>query len=175
MTTDDAGVSPLRRWQIAVAVLALLSLTLLLINLVLRARAGNAVQQRDEAVARADQALAEAGQQQRRNDELLTQLSTSSELLTGLTGQVTLSAADVNVAVQVAAQRAAQRAATRPGAGPRARTVAARAQLRNAQTCAAGALLAMSQVHAGPDLESGADEAADSVRSVLPACKAGLE
>ena len=119
--------------------------------------------------------MAEAAQQQRRNDELLTQLSTSSELLTGLTGQARLSAADGDVAKQVAAQRVAERAAARPGARAQARTVAVRAQLRNAQTCAAGALLALSQVHSGPDLESGADEAADTLKAVLPACRSGLE
>ena len=68
------------------------------------------------------------------------------------------------MAQQVAAQRAAKKALAK-----------AQAQLRNAQTCAAGALLALSQVHSGPDVESGSDEAAATLESVLPACRAGLE
>lgn len=165
MTVEDTPpAAVLRRWQIAAAVLALVCLTLLITTIALRVRADAAVRERDEAVARADAAAAEAGQQQRRNEELLTQLSTSNERLTELTGQVPdLGAADANVAKQVAAQRDAKRALAR-----------AQAQLRNAQTCAAGAVLALSQVHSGPDLESGADEAAATLDSVLASCRAGL-
>jgi chromosome segregation ATPase len=169
---------PLRRWQIAVAVLAVLSVTLLLITVILRTRADAAVEERDEAVARAETAGADVAQLQRRNEQLLTQLSTSNERLTELTGQFTsqqLAAADRDVRRQVAAQQAAERAATRPRAGVRAQTAALRAQLRNAQTCAAGTLLAMSQIHAGADVESGSDEAAATLESVLPACRAGLD
>lgn len=165
MTVEDTPpAAVLRRWQIAAAVLALVCLTLLITTIALRVRADAAVRERDEAVARADAAAAEAGQQQRRNEELLTQLSTSNERLTELTGHVPdLGAADANVAKQVAAQRDAKRALAR-----------AQAQLRNAQTCAAGAVLALSQVHSGPDLESGADEAAATLDSVLASCRAGL-
>ncbi|MFN8127482.1 MAG: hypothetical protein U0R28_01650 [Candidatus Nanopelagicales bacterium] len=168
MTVEEPGTQApeeLRRWRIAVIVLALLSLTLLITTIALRVRSDAAVRERNEAVARANAATAEAGQQQRRNDELLTQLSTSNERLAELTGQVPgLGAADANVAQQVAAQRAAKKALAK-----------AQAQLRNAQTCAAGALLALSQVHSGPDVESGSDEAAATLESVLPACRAGLE
>lgn len=154
-----------RPWRIATIVLALLSLTLLITTIALRARSDGAVQQRNEAVARADAAASEASQQQRRNEELLTQLSTSNERLVELTGQVPdLAAADANVAKQVDAQRAAKRALAE-----------AQAQLRNAQTCAAGALLALSQIHSGPDLESGSDDAAATLETVLPSCRAGLE
>lgn len=153
-----------RRWQIAVAVLILVSLTLLIITIALRVRADSAVRERGEAVARAEAAGAEAGQQQRRNEELLTQLSASNERLSELTGQLDLAAADRNVDKQVAAQRAARRALAQ-----------AQAQLRNAQTCAAGALLALSQIHAGADIESGSDDAAATLNTVLPSCRAGLE
>jgi hypothetical protein len=175
------GADRLRKWQIAVAALSVLSLTLLLINLVLRARADAAVTERQEAVTRADSAVAEAAAQQRRNEELLTQLSTSNERLAELTGQVPerdLGPADANVERQVAAQRAAERAAQRAGSAvqrARAESAAVRAQLRNAQTCAAGGLLALAQIHAGPDIESGADDAAATLDSVLAACRAGLE
>ena len=42
-TSQEAPRDPRRPWQIAVAVLAILTLTMLIINLVLRARADQAV------------------------------------------------------------------------------------------------------------------------------------
>lgn len=176
---DSMPSDPLRKWRIAVAVLALLSLTLFIINLVLRARADTAVAQRNEAVTAADQAKADAGTLQRRNDELLTQLSTSNERLTELTASLQLTdkqlaAADADVAKQVAAQQRAAAAAQRAQSAS-ARASALEAQLRNAQTCSAAAILAFGQIHAGPDIDSGSDEASDTLQAALPACKAGLE
>jgi hypothetical protein len=100
----------------------------------------------------------------------------SNERLADVIGRIDegLGAADANVAQQVTAQRVAQRAATRPSAGPREQVVLLRAQLRNAQTCAAGALQALAQVHAGPDIDSGSSQAAATLEAVLPACRAGL-
>lgn len=170
--------NPLLPWQIAVAALAVISLTLLLLNVALRSRADNAVAERDAAIAQAEQARSDLGVVQRRNDELLSQLSTSSERLAELVRTAELSdkqlaAADANVQAQVAAQQRAERALAR-ASGAAARAAAYQAQLRNAQTCSAAALLAFGQIHAGPDIESGATEAADTLESVLPACKAGL-
>jgi hypothetical protein len=170
--------NPLLKWQIAVAALAVLTLTLLLINLALRGRADTAVAEREAAVAQAEQANADLGVVQRRNDELLSQLSTSSERLSELLraadlSDKQLSAADADVAAQVRAQQRAERALAR-NPSPAARAAALQAQLRNAQTCSAGALLAFGQIHAGPDIESGATEAADTLEAVLPACTAGL-
>ena len=50
----------------------------------------------------------------------------------------------------------------------------AEAQLANAQTCSAGALMALAQVNAGPDIESGATEAAETLAGIMPACRSGL-
>ncbi len=168
----EPEVNPLLKWQIAVAALAVLALTLLIINVLLRSRADDAVAQRDAAIGQADQARADLGTLQRRNDELLSQLSTSSERLSELVNSVgltdkQLAAADADVAAQVRAQQRAEQA------DDTARAL--QAQLRNAQTCSAGALLAFGQIHAGPDIESGASEAADTLEAVLPACRAGLQ
>lgn len=174
---DGQAMSEVRRLQIAVAVLAVVTFTLLITAIVLRGRADSAVQARDEAVASAEAAELEATTQQRRNEQLLTQLSTSNERLAELTGSLSraqLAAADRNVEQQVAAQRAAEKAAGRAGAGAPARAASLAAQLRNAQTCAAGSLLALSQIHAGPDLDSGTDEAVSTLEAVLPSCAAGL-
>ena len=65
-------------------------------------------------------------------------------------------------------------AAARRGAGAREQVAVLRAQLRNAQTCAAGALQALAQVHSGPDIDSGSTQAAATLEAVLPACRAGL-
>lgn len=169
---------PRRPWQVAVAVLAVLALTLLVITLVLRVRADEAVRARQDAVAAFEQLQAENAQLATRNEQLLTQLSASNERLADLVARVDdagLGAADVDVAEQVAAQRAAERAADRPGAGVRDQVAVLRAQLRNAQTCAAGALQALAQVHAGPDIDSGSAQAASTLQAVLPACRAGLD
>lgn len=176
-TAQEAARDPRRPWQIAVAVLAVVTLTMLIINLVLRSRADQAVTTKDEAVAALEQLRAENAELASRNEQLLTQLSASNERLADIVGRVDSAgrgAADTNVAKQVAAQRAAERAAARRGAGPREQAVALRAQLRNAQTCAAGALQALAQVHAGPDIDSGSSEAAATLEAVLPACRAGL-
>ena len=50
-TSQEAPRDPRRPWQIAVAVLAILTLTMLIINLVLRARADQAVTKEQVAVA----------------------------------------------------------------------------------------------------------------------------
>jgi hypothetical protein len=174
-TTDPA----IRKWQIAVGVLALLCTVLLLINVVLRVRADQAIAERDTSVAQAEQAKADAGTLQRRNDELLSQLSTSNERLSEIINILDLSdeqlsAADADVAKQVAAQQRAEKAlSSANSAGTRAD--AYRTQLRNAQTCAAAAILAIQQIHAGPDIESGASEAADTLDRVSQACQAGLK
>ena len=176
-TSQDAARDPRRPWRIAVAVLGVLTITMLIINLVLRVRADDAAAAKDEAVAALDQLRAENADLATRNDQLLTQLSTSNERLADIVGRVDdagLGAADAHVASQVAAQRAAERAAARRGAGAREQVVVLRAQLRNAQTCAAGALQALAQVHAGPDIDSGSSEAAATLEAVLPACRAGL-
>ncbi|MGB3013217.1 MAG: hypothetical protein WBB41_01240, partial [Candidatus Nanopelagicales bacterium] len=118
-----------------------------------------------------------------RSEQLLTQLSTSNERLAELISRLNLTnrqlaAADADVQTQVTAQRAAARAADRADNGlqrARAQAAALRAQLRNAQTCSAAAITALGQIHSGPDIESGADEAAATLESVLPACRAGLE
>jgi hypothetical protein len=49
-----------------------------------------------------------------------------------------------------------------------------RFQLANAQTCSAAGIKALAQIHSGPDIETGATAAADTLESVLPACRAGL-
>lgn len=173
---------PVRRWQIAVAVLGVLVLTLLVINLVLRSRVDTAGSQRTKAVDATEGLTARNAELQARNEELLTQLSTSHERMTGVAEQLGMdkelvAAADANVRRQVAAQKAAERAAQSANAAAarsRAQLAAARAQLRNAQTCSAGALKALGQIHAGPDIESGAEQAAETLESVLPACRAGL-
>ncbi|MEZ5157710.1 MAG: hypothetical protein R2687_02645 [Candidatus Nanopelagicales bacterium] len=172
----------LRRWQIAAVVLALVALTLLIINVVLRARVDSAAASEAAAVAAAE-LQKENTQLSSRSEQLLTQLSTSGERLADLTSRLNLTdrqlaAADADVQSQVAAQRAAARAADRADSGvrqARAQAAALRAQLRNAQTCSAAAIKALAQIHSGPDIESGADEAAATLESVLPACRAGLE
>lgn len=183
MTTQEPWDEPrdpsLRKWQIAVGVLALLSVVLLLINIVLRVRADEAGTRQAEAVAQAEQAKADAGTLQRRNDELLSQLSTSNERLSEIikTLELTktqLAAADADIAKQTAAQAQAEKALAKASSAA-ARAKAYEAQLRNAQTCSAAAILALQQIHAGPDIESGATEAADTLESVVPACKAGLK
>lgn len=183
MTTQEQWEEPrdpsLRKWQIAVLVLSLLCAVLLLINVVLRVRADQAVEQRAEAVAQAEQAKADAGTLQRRNDELLSQLSTSNERLSEIINTLELTtsqwaAADADVAKQAAAQQRAEQAFARADSAA-ARAKAYEAQLRNAQTCSAAAILALQQIHSGPDIDSGASEAADTLESVVPACKAGLK
>jgi septal ring factor EnvC (AmiA/AmiB activator) len=174
-TAQEAARDPRRPWQIAVAVLAVVTLTMLIINLVLRSRADQAVTTRDEAVAAVEQLRSENAELATRNEQLLTQLSASNERLADIVARVDGGgAADANVSRQVAAQKAAERAAARRGAGPREQVAVLRAQLRNAQTCAAGALQALAQVHAGPDIDSGSSEAAATLEAVLPACRAGL-
>lgn len=183
MTTQEPWQEPrdpsLRKWQIAVGVLALICVVLLLINVVLRVRADQASQERAEAVAQADQAKADAGTLQRRNDELLSQLSTSNERLSEIINTLELTksqlaAADADVVKQTAAQAQAEKALARANSAA-ARANLYEAQLRNAQTCSAAAILALQQIHAGPDIDSGASEAADTLESVVPACKAGLK
>ena len=174
-TSQEAPRDPRRPWQIAVAVLAVLTLTMLVINLVLRARTDQAVTKEQEAVAALEGLRTENAELASRNEQLLTQLSASNELLAGIVARVDgTGAADANVARQVAAQRAAERAAARRGAGAREQAAVLRALLRNAQICAAGALQALSQVHAGPDIDSGSTQAAATLEAVLPACRAGL-
>ena len=177
-TVEDRDPS-LRKWQIAAGVLGLLCVVLLLINVILRARADDAAHQRNEAVAQADQAKSDAGTLQRRNDELLSQLSTSNERLTEIINTLALTksqlaAADADVARQTAAQQRAEKALARANSAA-ARAKAYEAQLRNSQTCSVAAILALQQIHSGPDIESGATEAADTLESVVPACKAGLK
>ncbi|MFN8183605.1 MAG: hypothetical protein U0R23_04190 [Candidatus Nanopelagicales bacterium] len=174
---------PRRPWQIAVAILSLLTLTLLIINVVLRTRADSAVRAETEAVATAEDLRAQTAQLSARNEELLTQLSTSNERLAEVTGRLSLTekqvaAADANVTKQVAAQQAAERALRRADGGLRraqAEVAALQAQLRNAQTCSAAAITALAQIHSGPDIETGSDQAATTLEAVLPACRAGLK
>jgi FtsZ-binding cell division protein ZapB len=152
-------------------------MTMLIINLVLRVRADEAVAAKDEAVTALEQLRSENADLATRNEQLLTQLSASNERLADIVGRVDdagLGAADADVAAQVADQRAAERAAARRGAGAREQVAVLRAQLLNAQTCAAGALQALAQVHSGPDIDSGSSEAAATLEAVLPACRAGL-
>ncbi len=175
--SQETSRDPRLPWQIAVAVLAVLTVTMLIINVVLRVRADRAVDRQDEAVTAVEQLRTENSELAARNEQLLTQLSAANEQLADIIGRVDdagLGAADVDVAAQVDAQRAAERAADARGAGPREQIVALRAQLRNAQTCAAGALQALAQVHSGPDIDSGSSEAAATLEAVLPACRAGL-
>lgn len=174
---------PRRPWQIAVAVLGLLALTLLIINVVLRTRADSAVRSQKEAVAAAEELRAQTTQLSARSEELLTQLSTSNERLAEVTGRLDLTeeqvaAADANVTKQVAAQEAAERALRRADGGlrrARAEVAVLQAQLRNAQTCSAAAITALAQIHSGPDIETGSEQAADTLEAVLPACRAGLK
>jgi hypothetical protein len=174
-TSQEAPRDPRRPWQIAVAVLAILTLTMLIINLVLRARADQAVTKEQEAVAALEGLRSENAELASRNEQLLTQLSASNELLAGIVARIDgAGAADANVSRQVAAQKAAERAAARRGAGAREQVAVLRAQLRNAQTCAAGALQALAQVHSGPDIDSGSTQAAATLEAVLQACRAGL-
>ena len=176
-TAAETERDPRRPWQIAVAVLAVFALTMLVITVVLRMRADEAVSARQDAVAAMEGLQSENAQLASRNEQLLTQLSASNERLADIIARLDdtgLGAADEDVAEQVAAQRAAERAADRRGAGPREQVVVLRTQLRNAQTCAAGALQALAQVHAGPDIESGSAQAASTLEAVLPACRAGL-
>ncbi len=173
---------PRRPWQIAVAVLGVLTLTLLIINVVLRTRADSAVRSENEAVAAAEELRAQTAQLSARSEELLTQLSTSNERLAEVTGRLNLTeeqvaAADANVNKQVAAQRAAERELRQADGGlrrARAEVAALQAQLRNAQTCSAAAIAALAQIHSGPDIESGSEQAAATLEAVLPACRAGL-
>lgn len=173
---------PVRPWRVTVAILGVLVLTLLTINLVLRSRADAALSARTDAVGATDELAARNAELAARNEELLTQLSTSHERMAAVTerlgmGKELVAAADTNVQRQVVAQQAAQRAvrsADSAVARSRARAAALAAQLRNAQTCSAGALQALGQIHAGPDIESGADQAAETLEAVLPACRAGL-
>ena len=117
-TSQEDPRDPRRPWQIAVAVLAILTLTMLIINLVLRARADQAVTKEQEAVAALEGLRSENAELASRNEQLLTQLSASNELLAGIVARIDgAGAADANVSRQVAAQRAAERAAARRGAG----------------------------------------------------------
>jgi len=177
------SASAVTRWQTAAVLLALVATVLLIINFVLRARLDTATEARAEAETVADQLTTDNADLSSRNDQLLTQLSASNERLSDLVARLALtkrqlSAADADVARQVAAQKAAQRAVSRADGNvqkARARQAAAQAQLRNAQTCSAAAIRALSQIHAGPDIESGADEAAATLASALPACRAAFE
>lgn len=180
--TARGPADPLRAWRIAVAILGVLVLTLLIINLILRSRADTAVSQRIDAVGATEGLSARNAELTARNEQLLTQLSTSHERMAAVTERLGMqrelvAAADANVQRQVAAQQAAERAAQSAKtatARSRAQVAVFKAQLRNAQTCSAGALKALGQVHAGPDFESGAQQAADTLGAVLPACRAGL-
>lgn len=171
-----------RRWQIALVVVGLLAVTLLIINVVLRVRLDAAAESQSQAVSAAETLKSENAELTSRSEELLNQLSTSNERLTELVSQLKvtkeqLAAADADVRRQVATQNAAERAAERANSGvgqQRARVAALEAQLRNAQTCSAATIRAFAQIHAGPDIESGADEAAATLDGVLPACRAGL-
>jgi chromosome segregation ATPase len=175
-------VSSVQRWQIAVAVLAVLTLTLLLINVVLRSRLDAARTAEAQAVAAAEDLRSENADVVRRNEQLLTQLSSSNEKLSGLIDRLNvtkkqLSAAEADVARQVASQRIAERAVRQADTAARkarARAAALRFQLANAQTCSAAGIKALAQIHSGPDIETGATQAADTLESVLPACRAGL-
>lgn len=180
--TPRTAADPARPWQIAVAVLAVLALTLLVINVVLRSRADSARAAQATAEQRTAQLTTENAELRTRNDQLLTQLSTSHERLTGVVDRMRLTkkqlaAADADVAAQVAAQKAAERAVRRADSQAqraRAALAATQAQLRNAQTCSAAAIRALSQIHSGPDIETGAAQAAETLESALPACRAGL-
>ncbi|MEZ5186120.1 MAG: hypothetical protein R2720_10280 [Candidatus Nanopelagicales bacterium] len=157
-------------------------MTLLVINVVLRARLDDAHASEADALATAEELRSENTDLTKRNDQLLTQLSTSNDRLTGLTDRLNLSkkqlaAADADVKRQVAAQNAAERAVRRADAGvrrARAQVKASQAQLRNAQTCSVAGIKALAQIHSGPDIESGADKAASTLQAALPACRAGL-
>lgn len=182
LETPAVTTNPARPWQIAVAVLALVALTLLVINVVLRSRVDAAETERSAAVTAADGLREENATLTTRNEELLNQLSTSNERLADLTGRLNLTkrqlaAADADVQRQVAAQKVAERLARQADAGvskARAQVAAVQAQLRNAQTCSAAGIKALAQIHSGPDIESGAGKAADTLQAVLPACRAGL-
>ncbi len=179
---QSGGQVMVRRWQVAVAILAVLTLTLLLINVVLRSRLDNAQANEAAAVATTEDLRSENADLTRRNDQLLTQLSTSQERLSGLVQRLDLtkkqlSASEANVARQVTSQRVAEKAARQANSAARkarARAAAVRFQLSNAQTCSAAGIKALAQIHSGPDIETGATEAADTLESVLPACRAGL-
>ncbi|MCU0278801.1 MAG: hypothetical protein MUF33_01175 [Candidatus Nanopelagicales bacterium] len=179
---SGAKFTSVQRWQIAVAVLAVLTLTLLLINVVLRSRIDAARTAEAQAVAAAEDLRSENADVVRRNEQLLTQLSSSNEKLSGLIDRLNLtkkqlSAAQADVTRQVASQRIAERAARQADTAARkarARAAALRFQLANAQTCSAAGIKALAQIHSGPDIETGATAAADTLESVLPACRAGL-
>jgi hypothetical protein len=161
-----------------VVVVAILALTLLLINVVLRVRLDEAVAQRSQAVTLAEELRTQNAELTARSEQLLSQLSTSNERLTEQVNRVDPARVPSPSAVtrQVKAQRSAERAARR-ATGPRqqrARIVALRAQLRNAQTCSAGSLRALAQIHSGADVESGAEQAANLLDRVMPACRAAL-
>ncbi len=183
---DDSGppgAPRVNRWQAAALLLGVVATALLIINFVLRARVDEAVEAKAEAVTAAERLTTDNADLAARNEQLLTQLSASNERLSELVTRLSLtkkqlSVADADVARQVAAQKAAQRAVSRADSQvqkARARQAAAEAQLRNAQTCSAAGIKALSQIHAGPDIESGAEQAAVTLESALPACRAAFE
>jgi chromosome segregation ATPase len=159
-----------------------LTLTLLLINVVLRSRLDAGRTAAAQAVTAAEDLRSENADVARRNEQLLTQLSSSNERLSGLVDRLNLtkkqlSAAEADVTQQVASQRTAEQAARQADSAAgkaRAQAAALRFQLANAQTCSAAAIKALAQIHSGPDIETGATQAAETLESVLPACRAGL-
>lgn len=177
---SPAGVTP--RWRWAAVVLAVLAVTLFGINVVLRGDLDQARADRAAAVEQAEQASSDNGAAATRLDEVLSQLEESDKRLSRIVERVragggSLGPATADVDKQVAAQKAAQRAlrqADTPTARSAARSAALRWQLRNARTCAAAALRALRAVHQGPDVETGAREAADILRPVVAACRLGL-
>lgn len=172
MTTTPQPAEPTappeRAWQIATAVLAVMCLTLLVITFVLRARADQAVQSEQRAVdamAELEQSNAELGS---RNDTLLNQLSVSNERLAEVINELGLPASALKVSEAqirraVAAQQAAGNARERQAA-----------EAQTARLCAAATLRALGEVHAGPDIESGSDEAVSTLTAALPACQKAL-
>lgn len=150
--------SDARLWQIVAAVLALLVVTLLITTIALRSRSEAAV----SAQQAADQRAAELENANRelteRNERLFTQLSTSNERLTDAVDQV-----DVPAQYRDVSARQLRRAAAAKGARD--------AQLRNAQLCSAATLKALSQIHAGADIESGSDKALTILGAAVPVCR----
>jgi hypothetical protein len=169
-------------WRRAAVVLAVLGLTLFAINVVLRGDLDQARADGAAAVEQAERASSDDDAASTRLDEVLSQIEESDTRLSRIvervrTGGGSLGPATADVGKQVAAQKAAQRAlrqAETPDARSAARTAALRWQLRNARTCAAASLRALRAMHKGPDVETGAREAADIMRPVVPACRLGL-
>lgn len=177
---SPTGVNP--RWRWAAAVLAVLAVTLFGINVVLRGDLDQASADKAAAVAQAERSSSDGDAASARLEEVLSQLEESDKRLSRIVERVrsgggSLGPATADVDKQVAAQRAAQRAlrqADTPAERSAARNAALRWQLRNARTCSAAALRALRAVHQGPDVETGAREAADILRPVVGACRLGL-